>query len=534
MKQSFSIKDLCLPLTIAAGLFIVLGAFNIQGFLSAGDHGRDLYAFERTLHGDMAYRDYWWVYGPLMPFYYALFMKLYGVSIMSVLIGKAILKLSAGLLIFLAVSRVAHPVAAMLGAIWFYLFSQEFFFTYNHIGGVVCITAITAMLLSYIKDRNTAYLWTAAIISLLLCFIKLNFGLAGFAATALGTFIIDQSYGLKASPDKKFFYRTTLLYLPLLTAVIYIYLLRGLTIYEIRQCMPYASADHPYNSLPWLVIAQFWGLFIQKFFTSVLDFFFGCIIITSFIRIAYLAWYKRLKTKEDLQHLIALGVLGVYFIFNFHEYLKSGTWYSSLWSQPLEFMFFFIAISLAIRQTGRITRTLVFGLIATLAFIGFNGHARIIAQIKTPAQYLDHPKTKAFIMNSPAWTKAVMDTTDFLGKNLKPGEQFFALPYDPIYYYLTGRKSPTQLMIYFEHINIKEEQEKRIIADLEQKHINWIVISSRMRTSEPGLGTLGVTYCPLIGQYFKEKFEPVTEFGDWQNDAGWASTHGTVILKRRE
>jgi hypothetical protein len=137
-------------------------------------------------------------------------------------------------------------------------------------------------------------------------------------------------------------------------------------------------------------------------------------------------------------------------------------------------------------------------------------------------------------MNTPAWAKAVRDTADFLDKNLKPGEQFFALPYDPIYYYLTGRKSPTQLLIYFEHINIKEEQQQRIIADLQRQHINWIVISSRMKTSEPGLGTFGVTYGTLVAKYLRENFDPVAEFGDWQNDAGWASSHGTVILKRRE
>jgi len=534
MKKSFSIKDLCLPLAIAAGIFIVFGASNIQGYLSAGDHGRDLYAFARTLHGDMAYRDYWWVYGPLMPFYYALFMKLYGVSIMSVLIGKAILKLTAGLFLYLAVSRIAHPVAAMLGTVWFYLFSQEFFFTYNHIGGIACITAITAMLMSYIKDRRMAWLWAAAFISFILCFIKLNFGLAGLAATACGVFITDQTYGLKTSPDKKFFYRTVLLYLPILTAVAYFYFLRGLTLYEIRQTIPYTNPTHPYNSLPWIVIAQFWGLFVKKFFTSPLDFFFGSIVIVSLIRISYLVWYERLKTKEDIQHLIALAVLTVYFIFNFHEYLKNGTWYSSLWSQPLTFMIFFVMISLATRATGRITRVIIFSLVAVLAVIGGRGQAGIIAQIKSPAQYLDHPKGKVFLMNTPAWAKAVTDTADFLDKNLKPGEQFFALPYDPIYYYLTGRKSPTQLLIYFEHINIKEEQQQRIIADLQRQNINWIVISSRMKTSEPGLGTFGVTYGPLIAKYFRENFDPVAEFGDWQNDAGWASSHGTVILKRRE
>jgi hypothetical protein len=533
MKISFSIKSLFLPLAIIAGIFIIAQSFDIQGYLSTGDHGRDLYAFERTLHGENAYQDYWWVYGPLMPFYYAIFMKCYGMSVLSVLLGKAILKFSAGLFIFAGINAVASPAAALLGTVWFYLFSQDFFFTYNHIGGILCVNAIAAMLLLYVRDKRQDYLWAASGTSFILAFIKINFGLTALMATAATAFIINRSKPAEPRTSLSTFYRATLLYIPAVIAAGYVYCLRGLPIYEIRQCMPYANVDQPYNTLPWIALSNAWTLFVQKIFTSPLDFFFGAIVIMSLIRIAYLAINKRLGTDEDKRHIIAIVLMGIYFLLNYHEYIKSGVQYRGLWAQPIEFMFFFIVIALAVRQNSRGLRALVWIIIALLAYAGWRAQTGVINKVHTPNQYIANDKIKAYVMNRPEWIDTVEKTTAFLNKNLKPDEQFFALPYDALYYYLTGRKSPVRLLIYFEHINIPPEQEKDIIASLEAKKINWVVVSSRMNAREQGLGKLGITYCPLIGKYLQDNFTPVTQFGDWQNEPGWGWNHGTVVLKRK-
>ncbi len=533
MKISLSIKNFFFPLAVIAGILIIGQSFDIHGYLSTGDHGRDLYAFERTLHGEIAYQDYWWVYGPLMPFYYALFIKSYGINILSVLLGKAILKFSAGLFLFLAVSRIAHPATALLGTIWFYLFSQDFFFTYNHIGGILAANIIAAMLLAYVRNQRLDYLWAAAATSFILCFIKVNFGFAGFIATAAAAFIVDKAYNTPPSPAKPAFYRTVLIYMPVVAITAYGFLFRGMPLYEIRQCMPYLNADQPYNTLPWIALSNAWGLFVQKLFTSRLDFFFAAIIITSCIRIAYLAAHKRLANAEDKRHILALAILGLYFLLNFHEYLKSGVWYRGLWAQPIEFMFFFTTISLAIRQNSRTLRAIAWIMIALLAYSGWRAQSSVMANIHTPAQYMTDNKVKVYVNNSSSWIQTVESTATFLNANLKPGEQFFTLPYDALYYYLTGRKSPTQLLIFFEHINIPPEQEKNIIADLESKRVNWVVASSRMNARERGLGILGITYCPLIGKYLQDNFTRVAQFGDWQHEPGWGWNHGTLILKRK-
>jgi hypothetical protein len=460
-------------------------------------------------------------------------MKLYSASVMSVLLGKAILKFLAGLLIFTGLRRIATPWAGLWGAIWFYLFFQDFFYTYNHIGGIVAVTAVTAMLLSHIRKPSGHYLWTTSGISFILCFIKLNFGLAALVLTAAFTFTTDRMNGQKNTSDRNLFYRTTLIYLPIIVAAVYLLLLHGLTVAEIRQCLPYAAADHPYNANALTALSAFWKLFTQKFFTSGLDFAFGCVVICALIRISWLAVNRKLADPADRKLVTGLVLLGAYFVLNFHEYLASGTWYTSLWSQPLAFMFFFTAIALAIRRNIRSVRILAWSVIAVLAFLGWRDQSAVIANIRTPAQYLAHPRIKAYVTNHPDWAATLTSTADFLDRNLEPGENFFALPYDPIYYFLTGRQSPVQLLIFFEHINIRREQEEKIIADLERQKIRWIVVSSRMRTAEPGLGTLGKTYCPLIAQYIDKNFTPAAQFGDWKNPGGWGWNHGTLILKRK-
>src|SRR6185295_16896930 len=99
-------------------------------YVSEGDTGRDLYIFERTLQGNIPYQDFYWPYGPLMPFYYALFFKLFGVKLFSVLLGRVVLNIISGLLIFAGLSLFFPPVFSILGAAWFWSFAPEFTYTF--------------------------------------------------------------------------------------------------------------------------------------------------------------------------------------------------------------------------------------------------------------------------------------------------------------------------------------------------------------------------------------------------------------------
>src|SRR5271154_7486888 len=100
-------KTLILLLVLLAGIFITAPYSNFQDYLSQGDHGRDLYAAQAVYRGELPYRNFWWVYGPLMPYYYGLFFKVFGVQISSVLLGKLLLRILGGILICLAMMEVS-------------------------------------------------------------------------------------------------------------------------------------------------------------------------------------------------------------------------------------------------------------------------------------------------------------------------------------------------------------------------------------------------------------------------------------------
>src|SRR5208283_3814855 len=112
-------KCLILLAVLGAGILITAPYANFQGYLAQGDHGRDLYAAQAVYRGELPYKDFWWVYGPLMPYYYGLFFKIFGVQISSMILGKLLLRILGGILICLAMMEITSETAAFFCACWF-------------------------------------------------------------------------------------------------------------------------------------------------------------------------------------------------------------------------------------------------------------------------------------------------------------------------------------------------------------------------------------------------------------------------------
>ncbi len=163
-ERLFSFKYIILAITLTLIGFYLYPQMDIQPYLAQGDHGRDLYVFDRTLHGDKVYADYWWVYGPLMPKYYSVFVKYLGVQIPSIILGQQLLILLSALFFFLILNRISSPITAALGTLFYVVFRQEFFYTYNHTGGVFLSIVVIYFLLRYIQSlhlRHAYYALTA-------------------------------------------------------------------------------------------------------------------------------------------------------------------------------------------------------------------------------------------------------------------------------------------------------------------------------------------------------------------------------------
>jgi hypothetical protein len=527
-------KSLTLLLVLGAGIIITAPYANFQDYLSQGDHGRDLYAAQAVYRGELPYKDFWWVYGPLMPYYYGLFFKIFGTHISSMILGKLILRVLGGILICLGLMQVSSEIAAFLCACWFMLFHQDFFFTYNHLGGIVMILGVVCCLLSYIQDNSPKAAWGALGFILTLCLIKINFGLAALFVTGTTIAVCDLTRRVPFNSAKMKFYAAAFLLLPAITFLIYWSLLKGLSVMEIRQCLPYKEGDQPYSTSPWAAISVFINVTWHTICSTWMNCTLAVINIASTLRCFYLLGRKRLQKARQTILLLSLGMLVFFYVADMHEYLKSGVWYRAFWAQPLSMMFTFLLIDTAAQSIPKIARKILFTALAVMAIYAWFTVLGSVNAVKTDSQYLSVSRGNVYISNAPAWTATVEQTTAFLNKTLKPDELFFALPYDCLYYYLTGKRTPTRQLIFFEHIKIPKEQERSVIAELEKNHVNYILVSSRaFARQELGLGILGTTYCPLIGKYINDHFIPLARFGDWTNEPGWAWNHGTLILRRK-
>jgi len=529
------IKCLVLLLVLIAGIIITAPYLNFQNYLSQGDHGRDLYAAQAVYRGELPYKDFWWVYGPLMPYYYGLFFKIFGTHISSMLLGKLILRILGGILIALAMMEVASEMTALLCACWFMLFHQDFFFTYNHLGGIVMVLGVAFCLLSYIQKNSMKAAWGALSFIFTLCLIKINFGLAALMVSVITVGVCDAVKRVAADSSKKLFYATALIVIPLVAFLIYWSLLKGLSAMEIRQCLPYKEGDQPYEMSVWVAIGNFLQITWHTITSTWLNAAFALIINASALRCIYLFTKKKMDVSRQTILLLSLGMLGLFCVANFHEYLKSGVWYRSFWAQPLSMMITFLLIDTAAQSIPQVARKMLFTFLAWLLILCSFSILRSVNAVKINSQFLSLHRGGIYIANSPPWIATVEQTTEFLNSTLKPNELFFALPYDCLYYYLTDKKTPTRQLIFFDHIKIPPEQERSVIAELERNHTNYVLVSSRaFARQEPGLGFLGTTYCPLIGKYINDNFVPIARFGDWTNEPGWAWNHGTLILKRKK
>ncbi|MDE2009912.1 MAG: hypothetical protein KGJ09_07535 [Candidatus Omnitrophica bacterium] len=525
---------LLLLAVLAAGIIIAAPYTNFQEYLSQGDHGRDLYAAQAVFRGELPYKDFWWVYGPLMPYYYGLFFKIFGTKISSMILGKLCLRIAGGILMALGLLEIASPLAAFIGACWFMFFQQDFFYTYNHIGGLVMILGVAWRLLAYIQKSSSKAPWSSLPFIFVLCLIKINFGLAALAVSVITVAVCDFVRRTPADRPKKSFYAAAVIGIPLVNFLIYWSLLHGLTIREIRQCLPYLPGDHPYNTTPWTAVCFFCTNTWHTITSTWSNLVFAVLINACALRCIYLIVKNKLPPARRMALLLSLGLLGLFYAANSHEFIASGVWYCQFWAQPLSIMIIFILIDAALQSIPKAFGYAVFSLIAVMLGISWFVFMVMVSAMKTKSHYLDLPRGGIYVTNSPSWITTVEQTTNYLNTTLKPGELFFALPYDCLYYYLTGKKSPTRQLIFFEHIKIPPAQEKSVIAELVKNRVNYVLLSNRaFAHQESGLGILGTNYCPLIAKYIEDNFTALVHFGDWKDEPGWAWNHGTCILKRK-
>lgn len=539
---------------VILGLIIFWPSRDVLPFLVQGDIGRDLYAYQRTAAGAIPYRDYYYTYGPLMPFYYAAFLKVLGVHISSVLWGKIVLNICSGLLIFLILDLWCSPLFGLLAASWFWIYNLDILHTFNHIGGMPLVLSALYLILRYLKDRGWRWrLWLVPVLTLA-CLVKLNLGLVLVAASFVSLLMIDLcEQGRWKWPG--FFKLAGTLCLPVALAVpVYLSLVAGLPSYYVKQCLPLSSqylqapADGNIGRMIGILNATVSSRLKGQVFDvldlagislvpgQVLHWAFAALLVFCGISgtvAAARAWRKKGREIFRGQEFLVATVLLTFIFLSAHEFLLMALQrYQLYWAMAVLIVFVFFVAGTVLREkaVGQVVlAVLVFGFVISDVW-GRYEFKRLLRQ--TPQQSIREHGRTVFIRNPPEWITVADQAVAYLNRHLGPGERFLALPYEPLYYYLTDRPSPVPELVFFDYCNISPVQEQRIIGDMERQKVNYVLISNRWLSPETGLGIFGVDYCPGLAKYISEHFQEEVTFGSWEQRCGWFFPHAVRIFRR--
>ncbi len=537
-KQINNPRRLMFLSLLILGMLIHYPQQDFWPLIVQGDLSRDLYVYQLTQSGELPYRDYFYNYGPLMPFYYAFFYTLFGVKFSSILLGVIALDMVSGMLIYLILARLTTPLIAFLGASWFWLFYEKLIFNFNHFGAVPLILLNLYWLIKF-YDKPEVKLFVGVLGTVfLLLLVKINLGVCVLAYSWAVVLAMRITGRLKV-----FRFKSPLLILALLplasAAFVYWLLLHGLPGYYVKQCLPSSLSYMQYKSslsLPQrifgLVNSRFWGL-EEKYaptssFSSLWP---DRFIILSFCAVILMFALKSFLYKKDLRSLL---ILVTALLFLSHEFIILGVRYELWMTYPVFIcLLFFLAGELL--KGHRLIRAIWSFLAAAMLAAAINGVYSMKNEMIKYKDYFLMPfeKMQVYSFNPPNWVYVAESTTNYLKAHLSPGEKFLAVPYEPMYYWLLDRRAPVKETMFFDFVNITAEQQKRIISDLEKEHVNYIVMSNRVHSPEVGLGVFGATNCHILGDYIKKNFIPMITFGKWGLNPEWSWDHSIRIFQRK-
>ncbi|HLF19003.1 MAG TPA: hypothetical protein VI749_08990 [Candidatus Omnitrophota bacterium] len=497
-----------------------------------GDHGRDLYAFSMTAKGAIPYRDYHWQYGPLMPYYYALFFKGLGVSILSVLFAETLLKFFCGLTVFFIIRHFSNPFWSFLSTISFWGFFPYFSHTYSHTGGILLLFLAAFTLIKYIYTSKTYFLYIGVFTVFLLSFVKINFSICAWGSYILCVLIINKHNGI-AFKNKKNFYGVSLILLPLLTILIYYYLINGLPDYVIKQCFPHTKTGGPFSielsqsiskplKILWLLATRTPrnGVFLILFLLSLL---------------AFLIRQKKINPQERKCVNITLICLTLFFFTHLHEFMLSANAdyrYRIIWALPFLVLTFFVLLTQTLKTFPKTLNIIVAVVLLAVILKKVDYNFKIMESSAHPSHFLGVERAGVLLGNSPEWINTVQKTVWILNRELEENELFFAFPFEPLFYYLLDRTSPSHQIMFFDFMESPPQQDAQTVQDLENKKIRWAVSSNRIISSEESHGTFGKTNSPQLARYLEKNFKLMWELGRWDRVPGWNTNYGIRILKR--
>ncbi len=523
-----------LALTILSGVIIFSFRCDYQNYVSQGDHGRDLYTFKIVAEeGAIPYRDFSWLYGPFMVYFYAAVFKVFGSAAQAALVAQNVLIVLTGVILYLAGTRLFSPALSFVCALWYWAFrGGEFFHTYNHIGGLLCMVFMAYVLFDYARDARIKYVLSGLLAGFLLLLIRLNMGIVFLAGWVVCLFLADRVRGAddaRRVSSRMYVYGAGVCLL--LALLVYGLCLWGMPEYVFRQSFPFDKEQRTDGAPGIFSALGNLGHMMAALFLSSGKWKAVAVILAG--SLAGTVWVFLRREKGVRVTAFFIGTLVILALAALHEYGVSVTTYRLYWAFPfillLGFLMFQQATSASAFKGARILLMVALG---GMAVTTIGSATRLIMTHRTPENLLQQGKTRIYTLQGPEWQATVRETCDFIEKNIPRDEALFTVPFDTLYNFLTARKQPTRQWTYFQHFRLSQEQERAVIADLENKKVSWVLMSNRAISHDRGLGVFGRDHCQVLGGYIFSHYDEAARFGAWTSKESWGWDHAVIILKR--
>ena len=172
-----------------AGLFLlwavrVYTTWATWGYLSV-DSGREMYVPAMLAQGKMLYRDVWYGYAPLAPYWNAFLFHLFGVHLNVLYWAGSLAALSCALLLFFTGKRLSSSLAGwtagavmLLEAFHAWHFSFPLAYSFSAVYGCLAACVFLWCAIHACGSANWGWMFAAATVAAVALLIKLEFGAA--------------------------------------------------------------------------------------------------------------------------------------------------------------------------------------------------------------------------------------------------------------------------------------------------------------------------------------------------------------------
>ena len=179
---------------IAALLLVSLWAFEVYStWANWGnitiDCGREAYVAAMLAQGKVLYKDVWYLYGPVAPYFNSFLFRLLGVNLSVLYWAGSLSALACALLLLLAGKQMSSALAGWTaGAVILfqsfhsYLFCFPFPYSFASVYGCVTACAFLCLILQTAKSAHWGWVLGSGLAAALALLLKLEFGMACYAA----------------------------------------------------------------------------------------------------------------------------------------------------------------------------------------------------------------------------------------------------------------------------------------------------------------------------------------------------------------